>query len=115
MELPLFFPVPTTNQIPTTSVCCCSKVVVKLPSKRRNVVVSGNRVVRVKVKATVERNGSDGIDAGDRKSGVAGASSGGGYSSSTMEVTTFNQSFSDAEFPVWDQIGAVVRLSYGIG
>ncbi|KAK1430701.1 hypothetical protein QVD17_13641 [Tagetes erecta] len=106
MELPLF-------STPTTSICCCSKLIVKLPesfSKRRN-VVSGNRVVRVKVRGTVERNGSDGIDAGERKSGV----SGGAYSSSAMEVTTFNQSFSDAEFPVWDQIGAVVRLSYGIG
>ncbi|KAK9144502.1 hypothetical protein Sjap_004405 [Stephania japonica] len=32
-----------------------------------------------------------------------------------MEVTTFNQSFNDAEFALWDKLGAVVRLSYGIG
>lgn len=39
----------------------------------------------------------------------------GGYTGPTMEVTTFNQSFSDAQLPVWEKIGAVVRLSYGIG
>ncbi|KAJ8552704.1 hypothetical protein K7X08_020097 [Anisodus acutangulus] len=38
-----------------------------------------------------------------------------GYTGSTMEVTTFNQSFSDAQLPVWEKIGALVRLSYGIG
>ena len=32
-----------------------------------------------------------------------------------MEVTTFKRGFGEAEFPVWEKIGAVVRLSYGIG
>ncbi|KAL5078218.1 hypothetical protein RYX36_017202 [Vicia faba] len=35
-----------------------------------------------------------------------------------MEVTTiFNQGFNDAavDFPVWEKIGVVVRLTYGIG
>lgn len=33
-----------------------------------------------------------------------------------MEVITFNdKSFSNAELPAWDNIGAVVRLTYGIG
>ncbi|GJW44143.1 hypothetical protein Tco_0072942 [Tanacetum coccineum] len=59
------------------------------------------RVVRVSVKATVERSG--GGDGGDRKSG------------GLMEVTTFSQGFGESEFPVWDKIGAVVRLSYGVG
>lgn len=58
----------------------------------------------------VAEMGGDGIDGGDRKT-----SGGGGYTSSAMEVTTFNQSFPDAEFPVWEKIGVVVRLSYGIG
>ncbi|TYJ23192.1 hypothetical protein E1A91_A08G174400v1 [Gossypium mustelinum] len=31
-----------------------------------------------------------------------------------MGVTTLDQTFSE-DFPVWDKIGAVVRLSYGIG
>ncbi|MTV28376.1 hypothetical protein FTX61_23745, partial [Nitriliruptoraceae bacterium ZYF776] len=57
------------------------------------------------------------MDAGERKTAGAGAGAGGGYTgSSAMEVTTFNQGFtSETEFPVWDKIGAVVRLSYGIG
>lgn len=69
------------------------------------------------MRATVERNGGEGIDTGERKSAVAGGggSVGASYTSSAMEVTTFNQTFPDAEFPVWDKIGAVVRLSYGIG
>ncbi|PWA74347.1 CAAX amino terminal protease [Artemisia annua] len=62
----------------------------------------------VGVRATVERSG--GGDGGEGKSG-------GGYRSSGMEVITFNdsKSFSD-ELPAWDDnIGAVVRLTYGIG
>ncbi|GKF02602.1 hypothetical protein Tco_0029525, partial [Tanacetum coccineum] len=82
-----------------------SKVVVGLPEicgcKWRNGGAE-KRVVRVSVKATVER--SVGGDGGDRKSG-------GGL----MEVTTFSQGFGESEFPVWDKIGAVVRLSYGVG
>lgn len=56
------------------------------------------------------------VDGIERSDGVVG-----GYTGSTMEVTTFNQSFGDAasataaDFPVWDKIGAIVRLSYGIG
>lgn len=117
MEFPAIFRAPTTNPTPTTSAYCCSRVVVGLPDilkKRR--YVDGRRVVSVSVRATVERNGGDRIDAGERKSAiVGGGDGGGGYSSSAMEVTTFNQSFPDAEFPVWDKIGAIVRLSYGIG
>ncbi|GER49568.1 hypothetical protein STAS_26818 [Striga asiatica] len=47
-----------------------------------------------------------------------GKREGGGYTVSGMEVTTFNQSFSDGgggDFPVWDKIGAAVRFGYGIG
>lgn len=70
------------------------------------------------VKASAERGGSSAGGAevvdgggGDSKSGTVGR-----YTSSAMEVTTFNQSFTgDTEFPVWEKIGAVVRLSYGIG
>ncbi|KAL8159015.1 hypothetical protein V2J09_000552 [Rumex salicifolius] len=40
----------------------------------------------------------------------------GGFTGSAMEVTTFNQSFGDAsDFPAWEKIGALVRLSYGVG
>lgn len=86
-----------------------SKVVVGLPEicssscKWRN--GAEKRVVRVStVKATVERTGGGNGGDGDRKSG-------GGL----MEVTTLSQGFAEAEFPVWDKIGAVVRLSYGVG
>ncbi|XP_071737416.1 uncharacterized protein [Rutidosis leptorrhynchoides] len=112
MDFPMMFRPPATNPTPTTSCYCCTRGFVGLRDsfkKRRN--IAGKRSV-VSVKATVERNGGDGIDAGARNTAGAGA----GYSSTTMEVTTFNQGFtSEAEFPVWDKIGAVVRLSYGIG
>lgn len=77
------------------------------------------------MRASVERSGSssssrsgggresvDGVERSD-----VGGGGGGGFTGSAMEVTTFNQSFGDgaAEFPVWDKIGAIVRLSYGIG
>ncbi|KAM7257970.1 hypothetical protein ACFE04_013711 [Oxalis oulophora] len=45
-----------------------------------------------------------------------------GFTGTTMDVTTFNPTFSStstaddsSSFPVWDSIGAVVRVSYGIG
>ncbi|KAL0446365.1 UNVERIFIED_CONTAM: hypothetical protein Slati_1764400 [Sesamum latifolium] len=54
--------------------------------------------------------GGEVVESGERESG------GGGYRASAMEVTTFNQSFNDtADFPVWEKIGAIVRLGYGIG
>ncbi|XP_060179854.1 uncharacterized protein LOC132609734 [Lycium barbarum] len=63
----------------------------------------------LRVKAMAEKSSSTGdVEIRERESG--------GYTGSTMEVTTFNQSFgSDAQLPVWEKIGAVVRLSYGIG
>ncbi|KAF6138559.1 hypothetical protein GIB67_032453 [Kingdonia uniflora] len=56
------------------------------------------------VKATSERS-SDRIN---------GDISGGGGPAMEMEVTTFNQSFNDAEFPVWEKLEAIVKLTYGV-
>lgn len=62
-------------------------------------------------RTVIERVDGVGISRERSDGGVSG-----GFTGSTMEVTTFNQNFGDAtEFPVWDKIGAVVRLSYGIG
>ncbi|KAL2901428.1 Sporulation-killing factor biosynthesis protein SkfC [Bienertia sinuspersici] len=77
-------------------------------SRRR--IRRGKGVVRASVdpRSRNERIDGNGIE---RSEG-----GGGGYTGSAMEVTTFNQSFGDAaDFPVWDKIGAVVRLSYGVG
>ncbi|OWM64134.1 hypothetical protein CDL15_Pgr018705 [Punica granatum] len=62
------------------------------------------------VKASAER--SEGIDGGRESESGGGA---GGFSGPAMEVTTFDRRFGESEFPVWEKIGAVVRLSYGIG
>ncbi|PIN04865.1 hypothetical protein CDL12_22598 [Handroanthus impetiginosus] len=83
--------------------------------------LSGHFVMPVKVKkkgktrkygvVRAEANGGGGeaVESGERENG-------GGYRVSAMEVTTFNQSFNDAaEFTVWEKIGAIVRLGYGIG
>jgi membrane protease YdiL (CAAX protease family) len=80
--------------------------------RRRKKKRSSNGGVRVSV-VSARAMGGDGIDGGERKVGVGPL----GYTTSAnaMEVTTFNRGFGEADFPVWDKIGAVVRLSYGIG
>ncbi|CAN1256746.1 hypothetical protein LINPERPRIM_LOCUS9411 [Linum perenne] len=66
------------------------------------------------VRISAERS-SEGINATD-SSGGGGGGAGGGFTGGAMEVTTFDRSFGEADqFPVWEKIGAVVRLSYGIG
>lgn len=54
------------------------------------------------------------VMADQRSSEAMDGESIGGFTSSAMEVTTLD-SFKDPESPVWDKIGAVVRLSFGIG
>lgn len=69
------------------------------------------RIIR-SVKASAERttSTSDAINKTDRDFATGGA---------VMEVTSLNRGFADLDssshFPVWDKIGAIVRLSYGIG
>lgn len=90
----------------------------EFPARKRRLSLSDGNINRVRIrcaKASTERS-SEGIEG--RKStqgGVGGSGRAGGFTGSAMEVTTFNQSFGDSEFPVWERIGAVVRLSYGIG
>ncbi|EEF42426.1 uncharacterized protein LOC8284604 [Ricinus communis] len=70
---------------------------------------NNRRVVQVRcAKASSESSSSEGMKEreGTRR---------GGFTGSAMEVTTFDRSFTETEFPVWEKIGAVVRLSYGIG
>ncbi|KVH95203.1 uncharacterized protein LOC112528386 [Cynara cardunculus var. scolymus] len=86
--------------------CCCSRDVVRLPTRLKNRKYVGRKRV-ASVRALV---GGDGRETQSR-GGVVG-----GYRSFGMEVTTFDKSFSaDAEFPAGDNIDAVVRLAYGIG
>lgn len=63
------------------------------------------------VRADANGGGGEVVESGERES----RGGGGGYRVPTMEVTTFNQSYNDADFPVWEKIGAIVRLGYGIG
>ena len=56
---------------------------------------------------------SEGIEKTD--GGVGG---GGQFAGPAMEVTTLDRGFANSttvDFPIWDKIGAVVRLTYGIG
>jgi len=92
---------------------CPPKSTVKITKKRR---IGRGALVRASVDRSTSDAGRTTIErvdgARDRSDGVGGA----GFTGSAMEVTTFNQNFGDGtEFPVWDKIGAVVRLSYGIG
>lgn len=113
MEFPLLF----RSSNPTTAALTSPKgigfgiKVAALSTKRRE------RVSLKRVRASGER-GSDGVDGREEIGvgvGVSGRASSSGFMSPAMEVTTFNQGFGEAEFPIWDKIGAVVRLSYGIG
>lgn len=78
--------------------------------RRRRPSLSETRSPIRRFRASVER--SEGIDGGRESESSGGA---GGLRGPAMQVTTFDQSFGEAEFPVWEKIGAVVRLSYGIG
>lgn len=107
------FPLISRSSNPVTTPFCSSKAsICDFPASYRTPARRSRKSCKVGTFKMVAEMGGDGIDGGDRKSGGGG---GGGYTSSAMEVTTFNQSFPDAEFPVWEKIGAVVRLSYGIG
>ncbi|KAF7128077.1 hypothetical protein RHSIM_Rhsim11G0014500 [Rhododendron simsii] len=112
MGFPLISRSPTA---PSTSFCSSSRVGVfdLLPAglktaaavkKKRRV---GESVLRVRASAERRGEGVDGRGEGEGR-GVA-------YTGSAMEVTTFNRGFEEAELALWEQIGAVVRLSYGIG
>lgn len=78
--------------------------------RRGRVSFSDVDMVRFRpVKASTEQSSGEAVDA----RGSEGESRQ-GFTSPAMEVTTLD-SFKDTEFPVWEKIGAVVRLSYGIG
>ncbi|KAM7491087.1 hypothetical protein LguiA_034008 [Lonicera macranthoides] len=113
MDFPLIYraPNPTTPSFSSCRLGLCDLPLSLKKYKKKSCGSGGGGGVRVsvvRVKAMGERS-SEGIDGGGERKG------GGGYTSSAMEVTTFNQGFGEAEFPVWEKIGAVVRLSYGIG
>ncbi|XP_010531710.1 PREDICTED: uncharacterized protein LOC104807951 isoform X2 [Tarenaya hassleriana] len=62
-----------------------------------------------------ERKASRGFTA---SAGIEKRDGGGGFAGPTMEVTTLDRSFGGSaavDLPVWDKIGAIVRLAYGIG
>lgn len=103
---------------PKTSFACsgvCSNLF-DFPLTKKKRCFSGDfRVSQVsRIRASVERSGKR-IETGGIERETSSSGGGGGFTNPAMEVTTFNQGFNDAEFPVWEKIGAVVRLSYGIG
>uniref|UniRef100_I1J9J1 Protein STAY-GREEN n=1 Tax=Glycine max TaxID=3847 RepID=I1J9J1_SOYBN len=99
-------PSSSTSSLPA-ALAHCSKLCEFQPRKKKKACFDAPRLAVRCVKASAERTG-DTIDDGEARSG---------FTTPAMEVTTFNRStFSDAaDFPVWEKIGAVVRLSYGIG
>lgn len=90
----------------------CSRVCdfpVRVRRRRPGAFDGVNKVQFWPVRASTEQRSGEAMDARGRE-----GESRRGFTSSAMEVTTLD-SFKDTEFPVWDKIGAVVRLSYGIG
>ncbi|KAG5228724.1 CAAX amino terminal protease [Salix suchowensis] len=118
MELPLLFRTPSHTTTATATATTSSRVGVwssktsDFPASRRGLNLRENGVNRTQIqcsKASTERTGagSEGIEERERRR----------FNGSAMEVTTFDQSFGDttSDFPLWEKIGAVVRLCYGIG
>ncbi|KAG9452137.1 hypothetical protein H6P81_005041 [Aristolochia fimbriata] len=105
MELPLMSGSSRSfsSLVPASSICFPSSRIGRLCSTKRSENVCNGGRVRV----SAERSG-EGIESG-------GTGDRSGFSGPAMEVTTFNRGFNDAEFPVWEKLGAVVRLSYGVG
>lgn len=105
---------------PTTSFkagCCNLHNALKSTKTKRRWCSSAAGFIGFPVKATAERS-RETVDGGPERdiSSIGGAGRTGGFTGSAMEVTTFNQSFGDAsDFPAWEKIGALVRLSYGVG
>ncbi|XP_055819740.1 uncharacterized protein LOC129888766 [Solanum dulcamara] len=111
MEFPLIARCTNTTNTPsTTSFLGCKMSLCYFPIRNKRKYNEKFSVVRVKAMAEKSSTGeaASSVEIRQRENGV-------GYTGSTMEVTTFNQSFSDAQLPVWEKIGAIVRLSYGIG
>ncbi|KAJ6714837.1 hypothetical protein OIU85_026353 [Salix viminalis] len=118
MELPLLFRTPGHTSTATATATTSSRVgawsskTSDFPASRRGLNLRENGVNRIQIqcsKASTERTGagSEGIEERERRR----------FNGSAMEVTTFDQSFGDttSDFPLWEKIGAVVRLCYGIG
>ncbi|PON57053.1 CAAX amino terminal protease [Parasponia andersonii] len=114
MELPLMYLNHSSTASFSGGVGLCSRRLCDFPagarrrSKRPGFSDEGKVQFRP-VRASTEQRSGEAMDAGGRE-----GESRRGFTSSAMEVTTLD-SFKDTEFPVWDKIGAVVRLSYGIG
>nr|POE73183.1 hypothetical protein CFP56_58678 [Quercus suber] len=87
--------------------------------RKKRVSLWSQQAGRVSIRCSAEQSSSSSserIDHGRREGESTGSGGGGGFTSPAMEVTTFDRSFGEtSEFPVWEKIGAVVRLSYGIG
>lgn len=116
MELPLLFRTPSHSSTATATtsfrVGAWFSKTIDFPASRRRLNLRENGVSRIQIrcsKASTERTGagSEGIEGRERRR----------FTGSAMEVTTFDQSFGDtaSDFPLWEKIGAVVRLCYGIG
>lgn len=111
MEFPLI--ARCTNTPSTTSFLGCKVSLCDFPIRNNRDKRNYNEKLSVvRIKAMAEKSGTGEASSVEIRESENG---GVGYTGSTMEVTTFNQSFSDAQLPVWEKIGAVVRLSYGIG
>ncbi|XP_043716472.1 uncharacterized protein LOC122664629 [Telopea speciosissima] len=117
MELPLIFRSgnPSLRSLSSVGSVCSSgskfsDFQVRNTKRRRRRSLDGISVSSPCIRSSVEQGGKE-IEGG------RDGESGGRFAGPAMEVTTFNQSFNDAttDFPVWEKLGAVVRLSYGIG
>lgn len=88
----------------------CDFPAVRTTRRRRRPSTSGGVGLPVRpLRASAEQSRGESLDGRGRDQRESGR-----FASPAMEVTTLD-TFNEAEFPVWDKISAVVRLSFGIG
>ncbi|KAH9769600.1 hypothetical protein KPL71_012076 [Citrus sinensis] len=109
MEIPLASLTSSRATTTTTSLKLNGGLGRELCVSKKGTVKSGPNQMRWCVRASAERSRSnEDIKNSDNSR----------FTGSVMEVTTFDRGFGQpaaSDFPVWDKIGAIVRLSYGIG
>ncbi|KAG7643171.1 CAAX prenyl protease 2 [Arabidopsis suecica] len=121
MELPILS-YASSASFSRTGLCSSSSSsstsIYEFPERRRSLKLRFNGGERSRsVIASAERS-SEGIEKTTDTVGGGGGGGAGRFAGTAMEVTTLDRGFANSttvDFPIWDKIGAVVRLTYGIG
>lgn len=116
MKLPLLSHASTASF--TRTGLCSSSSSCDFSERRRSLRIRFNGGENSRSVQAFAGRSSEGMEKTD--SGGGGGGGTGRFAGPAMEVTTLDGGFANStsttvDFPIWDKIGAVVRLTYGIG